>query len=233
MSAGAQYPNINPQSLSIGVSCHDALTFVARHGCCCAWLDSMHVGDAAPVLSLCPCIIRADDGWMGSQMASPTLKVHSILPPLPLLLHHPLLPHHLRHALDLSPARLLRRRPPHVDAPVEGGCGKGDLLTRVYSTRHRLLAFFFPAPHRAFLALCAELDPRTLRDAVEASRRWCCRADLMWGEAPQRRRCDPVVFAAGPGSLIREAGNAVAFANLGKKGRGAGGMAFSAEMFVI
>jgi hypothetical protein len=41
------------------------------------------------------------------------------------------------------------------------------------------------------------------------------------------------VFAAGPGSLIREAGNAVALANLGKKGRGAGGVAFSAEAFTI
>jgi hypothetical protein len=40
------------------------------------------------------------------------------------------------------------------------------------------------------------------------------------------------VFAAGPGSLIREAGNAVALANLGK-GRGAGGVAFSAEAFTI
>jgi hypothetical protein len=42
-----------------------------------------------------------------------------------------------------------------------------------------------------------------------------------------------VVFAAGPGSLIREAGNAVALANLGKKGRGASRVAFSAEVFTI
>ncbi|KAJ7361090.1 iron reductase [Mycena albidolilacea] len=40
------------------------------------------------------------------------------------------------------------------------------------------------------------------------------------------------VFAAGPGSLIREAGNAVALANLGK-GRAAGGVAFNAEVFTI
>ncbi|KAF7354432.1 Iron reductase [Mycena venus] len=42
------------------------------------------------------------------------------------------------------------------------------------------------------------------------------------------------VFAAGPGSLIREAGNAVAKANLvGGKGRRAGGVAFNAEVFTI
>ncbi|KAJ7722393.1 hypothetical protein B0H16DRAFT_1385845 [Mycena metata] len=40
------------------------------------------------------------------------------------------------------------------------------------------------------------------------------------------------VFAAGPGSLIREAGNAVAAANLGR-GRAAGGVAFSGEVFTI
>ncbi|KAJ7501069.1 hypothetical protein B0H11DRAFT_2275407 [Mycena galericulata] len=41
------------------------------------------------------------------------------------------------------------------------------------------------------------------------------------------------VFAAGPGSLIREAGNAVARANLGFGARGAGGVAFCAEAFTI
>ncbi|KAJ7164427.1 iron reductase [Mycena filopes] len=41
------------------------------------------------------------------------------------------------------------------------------------------------------------------------------------------------VFAAGPGSLIREAGNAVARANLGGRGRGAGGVAFCAEEFTV
>jgi hypothetical protein len=40
------------------------------------------------------------------------------------------------------------------------------------------------------------------------------------------------VFAAGPRSLIQEAGNAVALANLGK-GRGADGVAFSAEAFEL
>ncbi|KAF7314253.1 Iron reductase [Mycena kentingensis (nom. inval.)] len=41
------------------------------------------------------------------------------------------------------------------------------------------------------------------------------------------------VFAAGPGSLIREAGNAVASANLSVVGRRAGGVAFCAEAFTI
>ncbi|KAJ7192945.1 hypothetical protein B0H12DRAFT_1039489 [Mycena haematopus] len=41
------------------------------------------------------------------------------------------------------------------------------------------------------------------------------------------------VFAAGPASLIREAGNAVAAANLSGRGRKAGGVAFNAEVFTI
>ncbi|KAJ7199386.1 ferric reductase like transmembrane component-domain-containing protein, partial [Mycena pura] len=41
------------------------------------------------------------------------------------------------------------------------------------------------------------------------------------------------VFAAGPSSLIREAGNAVAAANLSAPGRRAGGVAFCAEAFTV
>ncbi|KAJ7106542.1 ferric reductase like transmembrane component-domain-containing protein [Mycena epipterygia] len=41
------------------------------------------------------------------------------------------------------------------------------------------------------------------------------------------------VFAAGPGSLIREAGNAVARANLSGRGRAAGGVEFCAEAFTV
>ncbi|KAJ7157681.1 hypothetical protein C8R43DRAFT_1065062 [Mycena crocata] len=41
------------------------------------------------------------------------------------------------------------------------------------------------------------------------------------------------VFAAGPGSLIREAGNAVARANLSARGRRAGGVEFCAEVFTV
>ncbi|KAJ7710433.1 hypothetical protein B0H17DRAFT_1847 [Mycena rosella] len=41
------------------------------------------------------------------------------------------------------------------------------------------------------------------------------------------------VLAAGPGSLIREAGNAVARANLGARGRAAGGVVFCAEAFTV
>ncbi|KAJ6566192.1 hypothetical protein B0H19DRAFT_1025025 [Mycena capillaripes] len=54
------------------------------------------------------------------------------------------------------------------------------------------------------------------------------------GVAGESGRGGVAVFAAGPGSLIREAGNAVAAANLvGGKGRRAGGVAFSAEAFTI
>ncbi|KAJ7703720.1 ferric reductase like transmembrane component-domain-containing protein [Mycena rosella] len=41
------------------------------------------------------------------------------------------------------------------------------------------------------------------------------------------------VLAAGPGGLIREAGNAVARANLGARGRAAGGVVFCAETFTV
>ncbi|KAJ6492247.1 iron reductase [Mycena sanguinolenta] len=41
------------------------------------------------------------------------------------------------------------------------------------------------------------------------------------------------VFAAGPARLIREAGNAVASANLSARGRKAGGVSFNAEVFTI
>lgn len=41
------------------------------------------------------------------------------------------------------------------------------------------------------------------------------------------------VFAAGPGTLLREAGNAVALANMSARGQGAGGVAFCAEAFTV
>ncbi|KAJ7138880.1 hypothetical protein C8R46DRAFT_1136442 [Mycena filopes] len=62
-------------------------------------------------------------------------------------------------------------------------------------------------------------------------------ADLEKGQGRTRRVASGAggvaVFAAGPGSLIREAGNAVARANVGGQGRKAGGVAFCGEVFTV
>jgi hypothetical protein len=88
---------------------------------------------------------------------------------------------------------------------------------------------------------CGDLGPIKGRDSTSgassasASTDELRDADLEKGgqeEGEVSGRGGVAVFAAGPGSLIREAGNAVALANLGK-GRAAGGVAFNAEVFTI
>ncbi|KAF8174797.1 hypothetical protein K438DRAFT_1771378 [Mycena galopus ATCC 62051] len=94
---------------------------------------------------------------------------------------------------------------------------------------------------------CGKLDAiRGKREAgSEASNAFSSMDDLLadlekGGAGGEESEVEPsgsggvAVFAAGPRSLIREAGNAVANANLmGERGRRAGGVAFNAEVYTI